>query len=102
MLPKTYTSCQSAYIYIYIFSDLGTYSCINIDEFISNIHSAIVTDIRVLVFFRGDVLGVVIGVLLLPWGCVGGSYWGSSSAVGDVLGGVVIGVLLLPWGMCWG
>ena len=60
-------------------------------------------------------LGVVIGVLLLPWGCVGGSYWGSSvgggvlgvviggssSAVGDVLG-VVIGVLLLPWGMCWG
>ena len=49
----------------------------------------------------GDVLGVVIGVLLLPWGCVGGSYWGSSSAVGDVLG-VVIGVLLLPWGMCWG
>ena len=74
---------------------------------------------------------VVIGVLLLPWGCVGGSYWGfffcrggcvggsylgfffcrggcvggsywgSSSAVGDVLG-VVIGVLLLPWGMCWG
>ena len=44
-------------------------------------------------------LGVVIGVLLLQWGCVGGSYWGSS-AVGDVLG-VVIGVLL-SWGMCWG
>ena len=34
----------------------------------------------------GDVLGVVIGVLLLPWGCVGRSYWSSSSAVG----------------MCWG
>ena len=75
-------------------------------------------------------LGVVIGVLLLPWGVVvGGSYGGYSSAVGDVLGvvigvlllrgdvlGVVIGVLLLPWGcvggsywssssavgMCWG
>ena len=41
------------------------------------------------------------GVLLLPWGCVGGSYWGSSSAVGDVLG-VVIGVLLLPWGCVGG
>ena len=82
-------------------------------------------------FCRGDVLGVVIGVLLLPWGCVGGSYWGSSSAVGmywgsywgsssavgDVLGvvmwgffffcrgdvlGVVIGVLLLPWGCVGG
>ena len=44
------------------------------------------------------VLGVVIGVLL-PWGCVGGSYWGSS-AVGDVLG-VVIGVLL-SWGCVGG
>ena len=45
-------------------------------------------------------VGVVIGVLLL-WGCGRGSYWGSSSVVGDVLG-VVIWVLLLSWGMCWG
>ena len=37
-------------------------------------------------FCRGDVLGVVIGVLLL-WGCGGGSYWGSSSAVGGCVGG---------------
>ena len=33
-----------------------------------------------------DVLGVVIGGSSSAWGCVGGSYWGSSSAVG----------------MCWG
>ena len=48
----------------------------------------------------GDVLGVL-EVLLLPWGCVGGSYWRFFFCRGDVLG-VVIGVLLLPWGMCWG
>ena len=52
-------------------------------------------------FCRGDVLGVVIGVLLLPWGCVGGSYWGFFFCRGDVLG-VVIGVLLLPWGCVGG
>ena len=52
-------------------------------------------------FCRGDVLGVVIGVLLLPWGYVGGSYWSSSSAVGDVLG-VVIGGSSSAVGMCWG
>ena len=49
----------------------------------------------------GDVLGVVIGVLLLPWGCVGGSYWRFFFCRGDVLG-VVIGVLLLPWGCVGG
>ena len=46
-------------------------------------------------------LGVVIGVLLLPWGCVGGSYWRFFFCRGDVLG-VVIGVLLLPWGCVGG